>query len=141
MYRSPNLREYLVLKYSADTEQKLETAEEIFGGNADLREIDRYIAEIDEIRANNVNLQTPYYPDEQVETYYKCNSIDVKIVTDYTKLNFSEVYKLDILTFWAWLHDAVVWNCSQSKDGKDYLEKCRANSQQEPDRNAFSLFG
>ena len=49
MYRLPNLREYLVLKYSADTEQKLETAEEIFGGNADLREIDRYIAEIDEI--------------------------------------------------------------------------------------------
>lgn len=140
-YRLPTVRQYLVLKYSEINEEVIAIAKSIAETDTleDLQNfITRYIAEIETIRAKNPQLQTPYYPEEdERKHYYNCNTADIKIVSDYTGLNFSEIHSLDIFTFWAWLHDAVVWNCEKSEDGQDYLEKCWTNSQTEPDRTAL----
>lgn len=140
-YRIPTVREYLVLKNSENTADVVAVAKTITELNS-LTEfqsfLTEYLTEIDMIRAENIHLQVPYYPEEDEQKhYYNCNSTDIKIVSDYTALNFNEVNNTDIFTFWSWLHDAVVWNCEKSEEGQDYLEKCWTNSQTEPDRIAL----
>lgn len=140
-YRPPTVREYLVLKYSGNTAEAVDIVRNI----AEISSYDEfrsflteYLTEIETIRSNDVNLQLPYYPEEnEYKHYYNCNSSDIKIVSDYTGLNFLEIHELDIFTFWAWFHDAFVRNCEQSEKGRDYLEKCWTNSQTEPDREAL----
>ena len=141
-YRPPTVREYLVLKYSENTADVVAVAKNITELNS-MEEfqsfITEYLTEIETERAKNPQLQTPYYPEENGRKhYYNCNSIDVKVVSDYTGLNFYEIYNsIDIFSFWAWHHDATVWNCEKFEDGQDYLEKCWTNSQTEPDRTAL----
>lgn len=143
-YRIPTVREYQVLKNSENTTEIVALAKDIAGVKS-LAEfqsfLTEYLTEIDTIRAENICLQVPYYPEENEQKhYYNCNSTDIKIVSDYTGLNFCQIHELDIFTFWAWLHDAVVWNCEKSEEGQDYLEKCWTNSQTEPDRTALKEF-
>lgn len=140
-YRLPTVMEYLVLKYSENTADVVAVAKNITELNS-MEEfqgfLTEYLTEIETERAENPQLQTPYYPKEdEQEHYYNCNSTDIKLVSDYTRLNFCQIHELDIFTFWAWLHDAVVWDCNKSEDGRDYLEKCWTNSQTEPDRTAL----
>lgn len=101
------------------------------------------IAEIDRYRENNPNLKMPYFPE--VSDYirrFSCNTQEIKITADYCNMSFMEILALDIFTYWAWLHDAVVWDCEKTEDGRDYLEKAWAGSQSEPDRKALrALFG
>lgn len=145
-YRLPTVREYQALKNSANTAEIVALAKDIAGVNS-LGEfqsfITEYLAEIDMMRAENQHLQVPYYPEkDDRKYYYNCNSTDIKVVSDYTRHNFSEILELDIVTFWAWLHDAAVYNCEKTEEGQDYLEKCWTNSQTEPDRIALrEIFG
>lgn len=140
-YRIPTVREYYILKYSANTADIIAVAENIAELNspADLQSfLAEYLAEIEAERAGNPQLQTPYYAEYSDEKhYYNCNSTDIKIVSDYTGLDFCQIYELEIFTFWAWLHDAVVWNCNKSDEGRDYLEMCWCMSQTEPDENTW----
>lgn len=101
------------------------------------------IAEIDSERENNPDLKTPYYPEEsEYIRRFSCNTQEIKITADYCNMNFLEVLALDIFTYWSWLHDAVVWNCEKTEDGRNYLEKAWAGSQKEPDREAIrAIFG
>lgn len=66
--------------------------------------------------------------------YYKCLSSDMKIVSDYTLLNFMQIYDLELFDYFGYLHDAVVWNCNKSESGREYLEEAYMHSQTEPDR-------
>lgn len=136
-YRPPTVREYLVLKYSENTADVVAVAKNIAELNsfAEFQSfLTDYLTEIETERENNPNLQTPYFPEYSEEKqYYNCNSTDIKIVSDYTRLNFRQIQELDIFTFWAWLHDAVVWDCNKSRNGRNYLKKCWANSQKTPD--------
>ncbi len=142
-YRPPTVREFLILTYSENTAEIVDIARNIaeISSFDDFRSfLTEYLTEIETIRSQNVNLQAPYYPEhDEQEHYYNCNSSDIKIVSDYTDLNFLEIYELDIFTFWSWLHDAIVYNCEKSEDGRGYLEKCWTNSQAEPDREALRL--
>lgn len=108
------------------------------GENAEL------IAKLDRERENNPDWKMPYYPENPEESEYtrrfSCNTQEIKITADYSNMNFLEVLALDIFTYWSWLHDAVVWNCEKSEDGRDYLEKCWTVSQTEPDRPALRKF-
>lgn len=119
----PTLREYQMWKYS--------------GENSDI------VNYADTVRSQNPHLQIPYYPEESdYIRRYSCNSSDMKIVSDYTNLDFNQIYDLNIFVYWGWLHDTVVWNCEKSLKGRDYLDKCWTNSQTEPDRIALrEIFG
>lgn len=83
-------------------------------------------------------LITPCIPQERSREFFINSSSDVKIVSDYTSLNFNEVYDMDIFSYYGYLHDAVVWNCSKTNAGKDYLESAYNHSQTEPDRDKLN---
>jgi hypothetical protein len=62
----------------------------------------------------------------------------MKVVSDYTRLNFGEVWALDIFEYWGYLHDAVVWNCERKGEtGREYLTSAYNHSRSEPDRAAL----
>lgn len=57
----------------------------------------------------------------------------MKLVSDYSGLDFLKVNELEIFDFWGLLHDAVVWNLSKTESGRDYLESAFNHAQTEPD--------
>lgn len=65
------------------------------------------------------------------------NSSDVKVVSEYTGLDFLKIGGLELFDYYGYLHDAVVWNCSRTKAGQEYLESAYNHSQTEPDRSAL----
>lgn len=80
----------------------------------------------------------PYYPSESDDkAYFQNQSIDIKIVSDYTGLDFHSVDALDLFEYFGYLHDAVVWNCGKTEAGREYLENAYYNSQTKPDRKAL----
>lgn len=58
--------------------------------------------------------------------------MSLKMVADYTRLNFNEVIELDCFTFKMLLRDAFVDMMSKSEEGRDYLEQCWILKQTEP---------
>lgn len=140
-YRAPTVREYLILKYSKDIEEILA----VVNGITEVKSIKgfrkfltAYLTEIEIEKMKNPELNLPYYPEEtEHKQYFSCNSQDIKIVSDYTHLTFTEIYSLNIFEFWGYLHDAAVWNLSRTESGRDYLEKAYINSQTEPDRESL----
>jgi len=86
-------------------------------------------------------LITPFSPEYTEEkAYYECVSSDLKIVSDYTGLDFNAVYALEIFEYYGYLHDAVVWNCNKTESGKEYLEKAYLHAQTEPDRSELRKY-
>lgn len=141
-YRLPTVEEYNILKNSQDVMQVYETARAIAGefpGIGGFRKFyGEYLGWVDGIRAADPLLQIPYYPEYAGEKrYYKCDTWEIKTVSDYTGLNFKEIGKLVITQFWAWLRDAFIYNCERAENGLDYLEKAYYNSQTDSDREAF----
>lgn len=57
----------------------------------------------------------------------------LKLVADYTGLNFNEVVELDCITFKMLVRDAFIDRMSQTEDGRDYLEQCWVLKQTVPD--------
>lgn len=83
-------------------------------------------------------LKVPYFPEEDEDKgHFTVNTLEEKIVREYTGLSFERLEDLVIMEFWLYLRDAVVYNCSQTEKGKEYLEKCWIMEQTTPDRDAL----
>lgn len=83
-------------------------------------------------------LKIPYYPDnEEDKGHYEISTIEEKIVSDYTKYSFDRIEDLEVFEYWLLLRDAVIFNCTQTEEGKEYLDKCWCLEQTEPDRKAI----
>ena len=83
----------------------------------------------------------PYYPESgENKAFFTNSSGDIKIVSDYKRLSFQAVEDMDIFDYYGYLHDAVVWNCSKTKPGREYLENAYYYQQTEPDREALRRF-
>lgn len=50
------------------------------------------------------------------------NTLDYKFVADYAGVPLISVEDLGIFEFYMLLHDAAVWQLSQSEKGREYLE-------------------
>ena len=61
----------------------------------------------------------------------------MKIISDYTLMNFMQIFEINIFEYWNYLHDAVVWNCEKSAEGRDYLESAHNHTAKEPDRKGL----
>lgn len=57
-----------------------------------------------------------------------------KIVAEYAGVSLFEVFALDVFTYWALLHDAVVYGNAQTEDGRKWLKNAWRITQTEPDR-------
>lgn len=49
-------------------------------------------------------------------------------------MSLFEVYQLDVFTYWALLHDAVVYDNAQTTEGREWLHNAWRITQTEPDR-------
>lgn len=80
----------------------------------------------------------PYYPDEGEEKgHYEVNTIEEKIVSDYTGYNFDRIDELEVFEYWLLLRDAILYKYMQSEEGIKYLENCWRIEQTAPDREAL----
>jgi len=83
-------------------------------------------------------LKIPYYPgDEDDKGHYEVNTIEEKIVFEYTGYNFEKLEGLDVTEFWLYLRDAVIYNHMKTEEGREYLEKCWVMEQTKPDRKSL----
>jgi hypothetical protein len=79
-------------------------------------------------------IEIPSLPTgEELEEYLLTDTSSLKLVSDYTGLNFNEVIELDCITFKMLVRDAFIDRMSQTEDGRDYLEQCWILKQTEPD--------
>lgn len=80
--------------------------------------------------------------DEAPKPYLNTETDDIKAVSDYTRLDFSECLRLDCFTFRRLLHDAIVYKMRQKPEGEEYLENCWLLTQTNPDKeNLRNTFG
>ena len=91
-----------------------------------------------ELRRNPAYKPPHAKDDTQEEIYYKTSFHELKIVSDYTGINFNELRKMDVLTFWRYYRDAIIHICNKSEDGKDYLRRAYNEEQTKPDRAAIA---
>jgi hypothetical protein len=85
-------------------------------------------------------LKIPYAPGGESKGHYNVNTLEEKIVRDYTGYDFDRLCELDVFSYWLLLHDAVVYNCQQTEQGRAYLEKCWLLDQTEPDRDSLRKY-
>lgn len=87
----------------------------------------------------------PYYPESSGErAFFRNSTQEVKTVSEYTGLNFLEVSDLELFDYWQYRRDAVIWNCGQTEEGREYLEKAyhymKNRNQDKADRKALAEF-
>ncbi len=82
-------------------------------------------------------LKCPYYPsddEDNMDTGYIVESIGEKRVAEYLKISMLEVEELDLIEYLFFLREAVIYNCSQTEDGREYLRNANRLEQTSPDR-------
>lgn len=79
-------------------------------------------------------LKIPRYPTGEDAGHYRVNSLEEKRISDYAGLNMREVWNLDVITYWALLRDAVIYDYMQTEEGREYLYNCWRMDQTKPDR-------
>lgn len=60
------------------------------------------------------------------------------MVQEYTGIDFIDQLELPVFEYWGYVHDAIIWNCNQSENGKQYLENAYNFAQTEADREGLS---
>ncbi len=81
----------------------------------------------------------PYYPyaDSTAQNHqyqYQNHTFWLKLVSDYTGLDFCGVLSLPYLTYLHWRRDAYIHRLEQTEAGRDYLDNAWRMEQTEPDR-------
>ncbi|KIL06592.1 hypothetical protein SR42_15745 [Clostridium botulinum] len=79
----------------------------------------------------------PYYPEDENKGHYEINTIEEKLISEYTRLNFIQIDELNIIEFWAYLRDSIIYKYNQTEKGQEYLEKCWIMEQTQPDRESL----
>ncbi len=72
--------------------------------------------------------------DSDEAPYLITQTGELKLVSDYTGLNFNQVIELDCVTFKLLAKDAFIDKLGQTEEGREYLENCWVLNQTEPDR-------
>ena len=74
-------------------------------------------------------------PDSKGGHKYSVDTWYEKITSDYTKLNFNELEKLNYIDYLSLRRDAFIYRMSQSEQGQEYLDNAWRMEQTEPDRD------
>ena len=59
------------------------------------------------------------------------------MVSEYTRLSFLEVGRLDYLQYLIWRRDAFIYNVDRTEEGQEYLANAWRMEQTAPDRAAL----
>ena len=79
----------------------------------------------------------PYDNTEDIKKIYDIETAEIKLISDYTGLNFYECLKLDCYTYKVLFKDAFIHKMNQTGQGRAYLEECYYLSQTKPDLNTL----
>ena len=79
--------------------------------------------------------------DSEQEEYLITETEDLKLISDYSGLDFEQCMNLDCYTYKLLLRDAYIYKLKQSEQGREYLENCYILQQTEPDRKALKNKG
>lgn len=69
-----------------------------------------------------------------MDTGYIVESIGEKRVAEYLKISMLEVDELDLVAYLFYLREAVIYNNSQTEEGREYLRNANRLEQTSPDR-------
>lgn len=75
--------------------------------------------------------------DTEQKEWLITDTDDLKLVSDYSHLNFSECLDLDCITYKILFRDAYIFKLKQTKEGRDFLEECYILTLTEPDKQAL----
>ena len=67
-------------------------------------------------------------------SHYETTTDTLKLISDYTRLNFTEVLNLDCCLFKLYFRDAYIYKLKQTEEGREYLENCWILQQTQPDK-------
>lgn len=59
------------------------------------------------------------------------------MVKEYTGIDFLRLGEIGVFDYWRYLHDAVIWNCNETEEGRKYLENAYNFKQDKPDRDGL----
>ena len=69
-----------------------------------------------------------------MDTGYIVESIGEKRVAEYLRISMLEVDELDLVSYLFYLREAVIYNNSQTEEGREYLRNAKRLEQTSPDR-------
>ena len=69
-----------------------------------------------------------------MDTGYIVESIGEKRVAEYLRISMLEVDELDLVSYLFYLREAVIYNNSQTEEGREYLRNANRLEQTYPDR-------
>lgn len=69
-----------------------------------------------------------------MDTGYIVESIGEKRVAEYLRISMLEVDELDLVSYLFYLREAVIYNNSQTEEGREYLRNANRLEQTSPDR-------
>ena len=75
----------------------------------------------------------PSLGNDDEKPYLITDTDDIKLVSDYCLMPFSDVVELDCYTFKALLRNAFITKMRAKKEGQEYLEQCWILTQTEPE--------
>lgn len=68
---------------------------------------------------------------------YKLLTRPEKLVVDYCNISICEVQEMEIDIYLFFLREAMIYENSQTKEGREYLKKCWRVMQTKPDREGL----
>ena len=69
-----------------------------------------------------------------MDTGYIVESIGEKRVAEYLKISMLQVEELEYVEYLFFLFEAVIYNCSQTEEGREYLRNANRLETTSPDR-------
>ncbi len=69
-----------------------------------------------------------------MDTGYIIESIREKRISEYLKISVKEVEELDLIEYLFFFREAIIYNCSQTEDGREYLRNAKRLEETSPDR-------
>ena len=76
--------------------------------------------------------------DSEGQNYdYKVYTRGDKIVSDYAGISILKARELDFISYLTYLHDGYITKLENTKEGREYLEKCFVLKQTKADREAL----
>ena len=78
-------------------------------------------------------LLIPHYPKDDEGLPYEIYTLDLKIISDYSRLTFEQIYELDIVDYQTLLRDAFIHGKYQTEEGIEYLRDCKTLTETEAD--------
>lgn len=81
----------------------------------------------------------PFYPGREGERDipYTLKTRGEKLVMDYCGLNIAQIQELQIDTYLFLMREAMIYENSKTKEGREYLYDCWRMEQTKPDRKAI----